>query len=89
MNIEEKSDIRKLQICEAMLGLLVIFRKNKMKKAPLPKISLLVQIVGEILKHHYVPLTPDINPSKIGLNSKRYDIEANFSYPLCLSTGDR
>ena len=48
VNIEEKSDIRKLQICEAMLGLLVIFRKNKMKKAPLPKISLLVQIVGEI-----------------------------------------
>ena len=33
--------------CEIM-GLDGIFRKNKMKNAPLPKISLLVQIGGEI-----------------------------------------
>ena len=30
------------------MGLDGIFRKNKTKKAPLPKISLLVQIGGEI-----------------------------------------
>ena len=30
------------------MGLDGIFRKNKMKKPPLPKISLLVQIGGEI-----------------------------------------
>ena len=38
---EEKCDITKIQICEIM-GLDRILRKNKMKKAPFPKISLLV-----------------------------------------------
>ena len=44
---EEKCDVLKIQICEVM-GLVSIFRKNKMKNAPLPKISLLVQIDGSI-----------------------------------------
>jgi len=38
-NREEKFDVSKLQICE-MMGLVSIFRKNKMKKALLPRISL-------------------------------------------------
>ena len=38
---EEKCDITKIQICEIM-GLDRILRKNKMKKAAFPKISLLV-----------------------------------------------
>ena len=38
---KEKCDITKIQICEIM-GLDKILRKNKMKKAPFPKISLLV-----------------------------------------------
>ena len=37
-NSEEKFDIRKIKICDIM-GLDGIFRKNKMKKALLPKIS--------------------------------------------------
>ena len=44
---EEKCDVIKIQICEIM-GLDGIFRKNKMKKVPLPKISLLVHLGGEI-----------------------------------------
>ena len=36
-----------IHICKIM-GLISIFRKNKMKKAPLLKISLLVQIGEEI-----------------------------------------
>ena len=40
------------------MGLLVIFRKNTKKKAPFSKISLQVQISGEIYKHRYVPMTP-------------------------------
>jgi len=48
VNIEEKGDVTKIQICKVMLGLLVIFRKNKMIKAPLPKIRLLVQIVVKL-----------------------------------------
>ena len=42
-----EGDITKIQICEVMV-LFVIFRKNKMKKAPLPKISTLVKIDGAI-----------------------------------------
>ena len=37
-NSEEKFDVRKIKICDIM-GLDGIFRKNKMKKALLPKIS--------------------------------------------------
>ena len=37
-NSEEKFDVRKVKICDIM-GLDGIFRKNKMKKALLPKIS--------------------------------------------------
>ena len=44
---EEKCDVIKIQICEVM-RLVSIFRKNKMKNAPLPKISLLVQSDGSI-----------------------------------------
>lgn len=39
----EKCEVTKNQICEVM-GLVSMFRKNKMKKVPLPKMSLLVQI---------------------------------------------
>ena len=45
--IEKRYDVTKIQICEIM-GYVGIVRKNKMKKNPLPKISLLVQIDGEI-----------------------------------------
>ena len=39
------------------MALAVLFRKNKMKKAPLPKVSLFVQIgVGD--KHLYALMTP-------------------------------
>jgi len=38
---EEKCDITKIQMYE-IIGLDRILRKNKMKKAPFPKISLLV-----------------------------------------------
>ena len=40
-------DLTKIQICEIM-GLGGILRKNKMRKASLPKISLLMLIGGEI-----------------------------------------
>ena len=45
MSREEKSDVTQSQICE-IVGLDGIFRKNKLKKAPLPKLilKLLVQI---------------------------------------------
>ena len=39
MSREEKSDVTQSQICE-IVGLDGIFRKNKLKKAPLPKLSL-------------------------------------------------
>ena len=42
---EEKRDIQKIHICEIM-GSVVIFRKNKMKKTRSPKVSLLVLIGG-------------------------------------------
>ena len=46
-NGEEKCDVTNVHICESM-EMVVIFRKNKMNKVALPKISLLVQIGGEI-----------------------------------------
>lgn len=46
-NKEEKCDVTNVYICEIM-ELVAIFRKNKMNKASLPKISLLVQTGGEI-----------------------------------------
>ena len=47
VNREERNDVTKIQICEVM-GFYVIFRKNTKKKASFSKISLLVQISGEI-----------------------------------------
>ena len=47
VNIKEKSDVTKFKFAR-LPGLLVIFGKNKMIKAPLPKICLLVPIDGEI-----------------------------------------
>ena len=46
-------------ICNIM-GLISIYRKNKMKKAPLLKSSLLVQIGEEIIiyKHQFALMTP-------------------------------
>ena len=44
---EEKCDVIKIQICEVM-RLVSIYRKNKMKNAPLLKISLLVKSDGSI-----------------------------------------
>ena len=44
---EEKCDVLKIQICQ-VLGLVSIFRKNKTKNAPLPKLSMLVQIGGSV-----------------------------------------
>ena len=44
---EEKCDVIKIRICEVM-RFVSVFRKNKMKNAPLPKISLLVQSDGSI-----------------------------------------
>lgn len=38
-------DVTNIKICK-IVGLGSIFRKNEMKKKPLPKISLLVQISG-------------------------------------------
>ena len=44
---KKRCDVIKIRICGVM-RLVSIFRKNKMKNAPLPKISLLVQIDGSI-----------------------------------------
>ena len=44
---EEKCDVIKIRISEVM-RFVSVFRKNKMKNAPLPKISLLVQSDGSI-----------------------------------------
>ena len=46
-NREDKCDVIKIQICE-ITELIDRFRKSKMKKAPLPKISLSVQIGEKI-----------------------------------------
>ena len=44
---EQKCDVTKIQILEIM-GLIGVFRKNKIKKPPLPKIGLLAHTGGEI-----------------------------------------
>ena len=44
---EKKRDVTKIQDCQ-LIGLVSIFTKKKLKKAPLPKMSLLVQIDEEI-----------------------------------------
>ena len=50
-NRKEKRDVTKIQIC-AIIGLVNIFGKKKMKNSPLAKkISLLVQIGEEIYSH--------------------------------------
>ena len=51
-----KDKENKNKICEIM-GLVSISKKNKIKKAPLPKISLLVQIGEEI----YATLCSDVS----------------------------
>ena len=45
---KEKCEVTKIQINCEIMGFVSILRKNKMKRAPLPKISLLVQIGQEI-----------------------------------------
>ena len=47
-NREEKDMTSQESIFLEFMGLVSIFRKNKMKNAPFPKISLLVQIGEEI-----------------------------------------
>ena len=59
MRREEKCDVIKIQICDIMV-LGGKFRRNKVKKVPLPKISLLAQIGGVIL----APLCPNDSNSK-------------------------
>ena len=51
-----------------------------MKKKPLPKISLSVQIDGEI----EAPLSKDTHPSKIGLNRKVNDLHGIYDYSATL-----
>ena len=70
---EKKCDVTKIQIC-GIMGLANIYRKNKMEKAPLPKISLLVQIGQECTGSqwwlHTNPSTDGLDLNDPGLFSK-------------------